>query len=390
MKRIVILSFFLALMVGHLKAQQALFEGGKIISPEIHDNNTVTFKLNAPDALSVFISGGWLEYGESREMKKGENGVWSYKTESLSPELYSYYYIVDGVKTIAPNYVHVQRDVANISNYFIIGGNEETDLYIINQVPHGTVSYPWYNSPTVKKDRRIAIYTPPGYENSGEKYPVLYLLHGIGGDEGAWLGTGRAAQILDNLIAQGKAKPMIVVMPNGNISQEAAPGNGSEGLTFPSFNLPNTMDGKFEESFKDIMTFVDNTYRVKTDKANQAIAGLSMGGYHACYISRYYQDRFDYIGLFSAALNNKPENYPSSPVYQNLNENLKRQRDDGYRLYWISVGRDDFQILRDGIEELKSKMDDLGMEYEYIETNGGHTWNNWRNYLSVFAQSLFE
>ncbi len=390
MKALFLLIISIGFLVSPLSAQQALFEESQIISPEIHSDNTVTFSLNAPDALSVSIAGGWLANGESVEMTKGENGIWAYTTESLSPELYSYSFTVDGVKTIDPNQAHVQRDVANISNYFIIDGDEYADLYVVDQVPHGTVSYPWYNSPTVNKVRRIAVYTPPGYESSDKNYPVLYLMHGIGGDEIAWLGTGRAAQILDNLIAEGKAEPMIVVMPNGNVAQEASPGNGSEGLTVPSFNLPNTMDGKFEESFKDIMDFVENTYRVKTDKANRAIAGLSMGGYHTCYISRYHQDTFDYMGLFSAALNNKPKDYSESPAYQNLDENLKKQMDDGYKLYWIAVGRDDFQILRDGIDELKTKMDNLGMEYEYLETDGGHTWNNWRNYLSIFAQRLFK
>lgn len=163
---------------------------------------------------------------------------------------------------------------------------------------------------------------------------MLYLLHGIGGDEEAWAGLGRAPQIIDNLIAQGKAKPMIVVMPNGNVAQEAAPGEASVGFVRPTFMLPHTMDGKFEETFIDIMKFVERNYRVKATKESCAIAGLSMGGYHTCYISRYYPNTFDYMGLFSPALNNKPEDHPSAPAYQNLEANLKKQMANGYKLYW--------------------------------------------------------
>ena len=170
------------------------------------------------------------------------------------------------------------RDVANILDVFIIGGGKG-DYYKVNKVPHGTVSHRWYNSPSNNSMvRRMTIYTPPGYETSNEKYLVLYLMHGIGGDEDAWMGLGRTSQIMDNLIAQKKAVPMIVVMTNGNVVQEAAPGEGSDGFLKPTFMLPHTMDGKFEETFMDIMKFVESSYRVKANKQSRAIAGLSMGG----------------------------------------------------------------------------------------------------------------
>src|SRR5690606_17852862 len=191
---------------------------------------------------------------------------------------------------------------------------------------HGTVARRWYDSPGLKMDRRLTIYTPPGYEESKDKFPVLYLLHGAGGDEEAWIALGRTAQIMDNLIAQGKAKPMIVVMPNGNVIQDAAPGEGNEGMYKPAFMIPKTMDGTYEENFMDIIKFVESNYQVKADKANRAIAGLSMGGYHTMHISRYYPNTFDYIGLFSAAI--MPREDATNSVYNDIDGTLKTQMDN--------------------------------------------------------------
>jgi Enterochelin esterase and related enzymes len=392
MKKI-LLSFILGLIAISMNAQQISFARHQILSPEIHPDNSVTFRINAPNATKVTISGDWMKSEgftrASQEMKKGTDGIWIYTTEILSPELYTYSFNVDGISMKDQSNAHTIRDVANVTNYFIIGGGY-AELYKVNKVAHGTVSYPWYDSPTLGNVRRMAIYTPAGYEKSTEKYPVLYLMHGIGGDEEAWLGLGRTAQIMDNLIAQGKAKPMIVVMTNGNVSQEAAPGMGSEGNVVPSFMLPNTMDGKFEESFKDVMKFVESNYRVKADKANRALAGLSMGGYHTCTISQNYPNTFDYMGLFSPALNNKPEDHPESPAYQNLDEKLLKQKNNGYKLYWIAVGKNDVGILLEGIQAFRGKMDKIGMKYDFKFTEGGHTWTNWRMYLSEFAPKLFQ
>ena len=172
------------------------------------------------------------------------------------------------------------RDVASVTNVFIIGGDERIDLYKVNKVPHGTVSKVWYNSPTLGMDRRLTVYTPAGYETSGKRYPVFYLLHGMGGDENAWSELGRTAQILDNLIAQGKAKPMIVVMTNGNAALEAAPGESSLGFAAPSMNLPKTMEGSFETAFPDVVKFIDKTYRTQLVHARctGTLSGISRTG----------------------------------------------------------------------------------------------------------------
>lgn len=389
MKKIVTFLFSSYFMVVASIAQQSLFGGQQIISPEIHDDNSVTFRVNAPNASEVKLAGEWMPVEGwtpgSVVMQKSENGIWSFTTGPLEPELYSYSIIIDGFRTTDPNNPFIVRDVASVMNIFIIGGGQ-ADLYKVNNVPHGTVARRWYESPSLDKTRRLTIYTPPGYENSSEKYPVLYLLHGAGGDEEAWITLGRTAQILDNVIAQGKAKPMIVVMPNGNVIQDAAPGEGTDGFYKPQFMVPKTMDGTYEASFPDIIKFVESNYRVKAEKANRAIAGLSMGGFHSLHISRYYPNTFDYVGLFSAAI--LPNQDVSHEVYRNIDGTLKTQMENGYKLYWIGMGKTDF--LYDSGKEYRAKLDSMGMKYTYRESEGGHIWRNWRIYLSEFVSLLFK
>lgn len=381
-----VLAFFLLYYTSF--SQQALFGGANITSPEINSDNSVTFRFMAPDAREVKISGGWMPMQGwtpgSEKMTKDEKGLWTYTTTALPSDLYSYSFNVDGIQCTDPNNVFMIRDVASVTNIFIVGGGK-ADLYKVNNVPHGSVTRRWYNSPGLGMNRRITIYTPAGYEKSTESYPVLYLLHGMGGDEEAWIALGRTSQILDNLIAQGKAKPMIVVMPNGNVVQEAAPGESSLGFYKPTMQLPNTMDGKYEETFGDVIKFVESNYRVIAKKSGRAIAGLSMGGFHSLHISRIYPDTFDYIGLFSAAIS--PDEKITSKVYDNIDASLKHQIANGYKLYWIGIGKADF--LYKFNEEYRKKLDTMKMPYEYRESEGGHTWTNWRVYLSEFVPKLF-
>lgn len=379
-------------------AQQALWGGSQIVSPEIHDNNTVTFRLRAPKAVKVQVTGDFLPtqkiktpYGEFdapgvADLTENKEGVWEYTTpEPLSPELYSYTLLVDGLKINDPSNVYMIRDVASVTNVFIIGG-ERADLYRVNAVPHGTVSKIWYNSPTLGLSRRLTVYTPAGYETSGKRYPVFYLLHGMGGDENAWSELGRAAQIMDNLIAQGKAEPMILVMTNGNAAQEAAPGESSLGYAAPTMNLPKTMEGSFETHFPEVVKFIDKTYRTKADKKSRAIAGLSMGGFHSMHISKQYPDMFGYVGLFSAAI--MPNEGVTSPIYQDIEGKLKTQFAKRPALYWIAIGKTDF--LYKANEEYRKLLDEKGYPYEYFETGEGHIWKNWRIYLTEFAPKLFK
>lgn len=393
MKRLTALT--VALLVGvTMFAQQALWGTAPVVSPEIHDNNTVTFRFKAPKAVRVQLTGDFLPVQKNAkfeapgivDLKEGQEGVWEYTTpEPLKPELYSYSFIVDGLRMNDPANVYLIRDVSTLTNVFIIGG-DRADFYKVNPVPHGTVSRIWYDSPALGLERRMTVYTPAGYETSGKRYPVLYLLHGMGGDEEAWISLGRTAQILDNLIAQGKAKPMIVVRPNGNASQEAAPGESSRGMVPPTMQLPKTMEGSYEQAFPEIVKFIDKNYRTIKSKSGRAIAGLSMGGFHSLHISKQYPDMFNYIGLFSAAIMpNKKE--VSSPIYENMEGKLKVQFDKNPALYWIAIGKTDF--LYKANEEYRKLLDEKGYKYTYYESDEGHIWKNWRIYLTEFVPMLF-
>ena len=392
MKRLTALT--VALLIGvTMFAQQALWGTTPVVSPEIHDNNTVTFRFKAPKAVRVQLTGDFLPVQKNAkfeapgivDLKEGQEGVWEYTTpEPLKPELYSYSFIVDGLRMNDPANVYLIRDVSTLTNVFIIGG-DRADFYKVNPVPHGTVSRIWYDSPALGLERRMTVYPPAGYETSGKRYPVLYLLHGMGGDEEAWISLGRTAQILDNLIAQGKAKPMIVVMPNGNASQEAAPGESSRGMVPPTMQLPKTMEGSYEQAFPEIVKFIDKNYRTIKSKSGRAIAGLSMGGFHSLHISKQYPDMFNYIGLFSAAI--MPNKEVSSPIYENMGGKLKVQFDKNPALYWIAIGKTDF--LYKANEEYRKLLDEKGYKYTYYESDEGHIWKNWRIYLTEFVPMLF-
>lgn len=380
-------------------AQQALWGGKKnIVSPEVHGDNTVTFRLDAPNATKVQVTGDFLPvikretpWGVSEEagvveLVKNNEGIWEYTTPAaLAPEFYNYSYLVDGMKIADPHNVYQIRDIASITSLFIIGG-ERADLYKVNNVPHGTVAKVWYKSPSLGINRRMTVYTPAGYETSNKRYPVFYLLHGMGGDENAWSDLGRATQILDNLIAQGKAEPMIVVMTNGNAIQEAAPGESSLGYVVPTIQLPKTMEGSFETHFPEVVEFIDKHYRTKNNKENRAIAGLSMGGFHSLHISKQYPDMFNYVGLFSAAI--MPFGNVSSPIYDDMEGKLKIQFDKKPALYWIGIGKTDF--LYKSNEEYRKLLDAKGYKYEYYENEDGHIWKNWRIYLAEFTPKLFK
>lgn len=382
------------LMIGVIAfAQQALFGGSQLVSPEIHPDNTVTFRLLAPKAVKVQVTGDFLpkvkiqtergpmDVAGTTDLVEKENGVWEYTTpEPLPSELYSYSFIVDGFKTNDPSNVFLNRDVKSITNIFIIGGNPG-DLYKVNKVPHGTVARRWYDSPGLGMERRLTIYTPAGYETSGKRYPVLYLLHGAGGDEEAWIALGRTAQIMDNLIAQGKAKPMIVVMTNGNAGQEAAPGESSDGSQ-PDMRQPGNVPGKFEAAFPDVVNFIDKNYRTIKKKSGRAISGLSMGGGHTINISMDFPDMFDYIGVFSSSLFRQGDERTQSI------EKLKTQFSKNPKLYWIAIGKDDF--LYKSCTEFRKLLDDNGLKYTYFENGEGHIWKNWRIYLTMFAPQLFQ
>ena len=369
-------------------AQQALWGGPQVVSPEINPDGTVTFRYKAPKAIKVEVTGEFLppQKNGAGQMKEGKDGVWEYTTDFVvAPEFYNYTFRVDGQTVIDPNNVFINRDVASLTSVLLVPG-ERADLYAVHRVPHGSVSKVWYPSSTAGFDRRLTVYTPAGYETSKAKYPVLYVLHGIGGDEDAWVTQGRATQILDNLIARGQAKPMIVVFTNGNISQEAAPLENSTGYTRPTMSLPQTMEGTFETSFPEIVNFIDGRYRTIAKKTSRAVCGLSMGGFHTLNLSLNYPDMFNYSGMFSAAIGVSDPSV--SPMYMDFDSKLATYFSKKPALLWIGCGKTDF--LYKANKDFMNKLDQNGFQYTYMETDGGHIWRNWRIYLSEFVPLLFK
>ncbi|MCQ2244448.1 MAG: esterase [Bacteroidaceae bacterium] len=409
MKRISLIMLFAVLSIANTFAQQALFGNKPLVSPEINADKTVTFRLYAPKAVTVQVTGDFLpkttvqtpfgvqEADGVADMKE-ENGVWTYTTpNALAPELYSYKFKVNGMELLDPSNVYRTRDITSFVNIFIITNEKGDcgDLYSVNNVPHGNVNRVWYDSPTLGTKRRMTIYTPPTYE-AGGKYPVLYLLHGAGGDEEAWPALGRQAQILDNLIASGKAKPMIVVMTNGNANCDAAPGEWHKGFYTPSFmghNEGAQPKATTEEAYKDVMKYVENHYRVLKGQNNTAICGLSMGGYHTYAISKLNPGKFGYIGLFSAAIQMGQSNHGND-----INSALKADDKTAAqlkalfaakpKLYWIAIGKTDF--LYDQNKTYRQYLTENNYPFEYFETGEGHIWKNWRIYLSKFATMVFK
>lgn len=364
-----------------------------IRSAELLPDNRVIFRLYAPKAQSVSVSGEWMAgWGASEKMERNDTGLYTYTAGPLKPELYAYSFTVDGVRMTDPNNVQVRRDGTRYESFFIIPGTG-SDLYIQkDNVAHGTVTKIWYNSSVLEMQRRMYVYTPAGYENGRRRYPVLYLFHGAGGDEDAWTTMGRAAQILDNLISEGKARPMIVVMTNGNAPQSCAqndlplaPVSGVE-ETASYFKYA----GKFEEHLvKDVVPFIEMHYRTLTGMNNRAIAGLSMGGGQTLTIAGDNPGIFGYIGVFSMGITNYGPQTPDAEKHeQERGAKIEALKASGYKLFWIACGKDDF--LYQSVVTLRNTLDIHNFKYTYRESTGGHTWANWRIYLSEFAPMLFK
>lgn len=372
-------------LLSHLKAIVLALIVLSCFVPVYSQNGLLNFSLEAPQAKQVVLHTD-CPSAKNVELKRDNAGKWNALVEVV-PGMYTYYYTVDGIRTLDPGNSQVVRDAMNTFN-LLVYDPQSTLAYSVKNVPHGTVSAVWYLAGN-GHNRRMNIYTPPQYKSSAAtRYPVLYLLHGSGGDEDAWLTLGRAAQILDNMIAQGKAKPMIVVMPNGCTDLDGAPGIADNTGNAPQWRYPHDMDGSFESDFHSIVAFVDTHYCTKADAGHRAIAGLSMGGLHTLYIAANNPGQFSCVGLFSALpwTAGTKEMVPS-PVYENLNAKLRSQFAAGVKLYWIGIGRDDF--LLEINKSLRDTLDANGLPYTFHLSNGGHEWANWRDYLEIFAEKIF-
>lgn len=354
----------------------ANFRRAPIVSPEIGEK-TVTFKIAAPQAKLVRIYGSWMRsFDSSVNMIQDTAGVWSVTIPKPQPELYTYNFIVDGLSVNDVNNVLLQRDGTRYLSVLLVPGDLTTNYFEAGK--RGNLHKVWYDSPTIGKARRMYIYTPYGYNSGTEKYPVLYLLHGGGGDEDAWVTMGRACQILDNLIEKKLAVPMICVMPNGNPTQEAA-----RTLLLPEGTYDRT-DPKFTNMYvnsivKDIIPYVERNYRVIASPEARAVSGLSMGGGHTMSVTNEYPGIFGYILPLSMGIRaDQPD----------IDAKLQGIKKAGYKLYWIGCGNEDFTF--EGAKLLDQALTRNGMEHTFFVSGGGHTWSNWRIYLNTFGPLLFK
>jgi enterochelin esterase family protein len=360
-------------------------------SPEVLPDGHVTFRLASPKAAEVVLKGNW-ETGSGTPLIKGDDGVWSATVGPLAPEFWTYTYSVDGAVTLDPVNSHVVRDGSRYQNSLLVPGRGST-VYENGTIPHGDVLAVWYSSAALKMRRRMMIYTPPGYEGSTIKYPVLYLVHGGGGDETAWDEMGLANVIMDNLIAQGNAKPMIVVMPNAYPNQYAALDIG--GLpTGPSHTVGTAGSQDFElsenEIVHDIIPFVEKNYRVLANRENRAITGLSMGGGISLSVGLKRLDVFGSVGEFSAGLFGGSAGYPPFESIEKISPGFYKDpaaTNKKVKLLYFSVGTEDPRLpfQKKTVEDLRLHKIDL----TFKTYPGAHEWKVWRSSLADMAAMLF-
>ena len=386
--RVLLLTCCLAILPD-VSAQEmsSLMFRARVKSPEL-SADSITFRFVAPKARKVSVSASWLGYNPSAlPLTQGKDGIWTATVALPAPELYTYTFIVDGVSMLDPSNVFVQRDGARYMNAVLAPGGY-ADLYAESAQP-GNVEHVWYPSAENDMVRRMYVYTPACYNRNDRKtkYPVLYLLHGGGGDEDAWSTLGRTCQILDNLIAQGKAKPMLVVMPNGNPNQYAA-----QTLGIPVKRDVKTYASMFDNYASlvaDIVPYIEKNYNVIKNRKGRAVAGLSMGGGQSFFIAFRNPDKFANVGIFSsgligsAAIGGEPfdaeNHFPG--FYTDPKYNV-------FDVLYLSCGEQDGRI--DGMLDFKEKLEAnhfKGVVWEQYP--GNHEWKVWRRNLASFVQLLF-
>jgi enterochelin esterase family protein len=365
-------------------AQRRSTPNDTLKSIEVSDEHKVTFRIYAPRASEVSVSG---DFGQSGAMEKDDQGVWSRTVGPLTPDFYSYTFNVDGVRTVDSKNAMIKPGLNSLDSMFLVPG-EEAEFEMTQDVPHGDVRALWYRSGTLSMPRRMHVYTPPGYEGSTDQYPVLYLLHGGGDEDSGWSTIGRAGFILDNLIAANKAVPMLVVMPNGSLPRPANLPPATPGATAtPEIRAAReAAQGRFaDELLKEVIPTIEKTFRVKAAPSERALAGLSMGGGQTLRVLTTNPDRFAYFGVWSAGLfgGNADEwesrNESFLAAADKINRTVKRLE--------ICVG--DKDSLAAGSKALAEVLEKRGIKHLVHISGGGHTWINWRHYLSEFAPKLF-
>ncbi len=350
-----------------------------LTSPEVLPDHRVTFRIYAPKATDVSVSGDWIAQGRGAggKLEKDDQGVWSITIGPLVPDFYSYSFTVDGVRTIDPKNAMIKQGVTSLDNMFEVPG-EETAFEANRPIPHGEIRTAWYYSSTLDTMRSMHVYTPPGYDTSNAKYPVFYLLHGGGDEDSGWSTVGRAGFIIDNLLADKKARPMIVVMPNGSMPRPANAPAGPAGAA--------AQERFAEELLKTVIPYVEKNYRVLATRDNRAIAGLSMGGGQTLRVAPANLDKFAYIGVWSSGVNQQ-----TTADFEKRNAaffETPEKTNKAVKLFWIGVGEKD-TLANASAKNLASVLKAHGIKHEFHESDGGHTWINWRHYLNEYAQLLF-
>ena len=357
----------------------------RIVSPEVHADGTVTFRLLAPNAAEVQVSGDFTS--KPLSMTKDEKGVWSVTTEPLESNIYGYNFVMDGLTMPDPNNTHVKVGALWFGSQVEVPG-EKSAFFAAQDVPHGTIHGHWYYSKALKNIRHVLVYTPPGYEaSSGKSYPVLYLLHGFGDDEGIWTQVGCANFIMDNLLAQGKAKPALIIMPFGHSTRSVHWPSGPRDAAFP----PGPRGGPAfgvemleNDLLENVIPLVEKEYRVGKESNQRTIAGLSMGGYQALSIGFNNPQYFAYVGAFSSALISANFVNDFQAILADHDKTNKE-----FKLIWIGCGADD--RLLSGNQKLEELLSARGINHQWTTTPGyGHVWTLWRVYLRDLLPKLFD
>jgi enterochelin esterase-like enzyme len=381
-------SLLIVIGVAVSAAAQTPPQGPQVVSPEVTADRRIVLRVLAPQAQTVRLNASdipGVPFGQAAPaMTKGSNGVWEMTVGPVPAGAYRYSFMIDGVATIDPRNPSTSESNNNSWSLVYVPGSDALE---IRNVPHGSVAEVHYYSAALKTFRRMHVYTPPGYETSSKKYPVFYLLHGAGDSDDSWSTVGRAGFILDNLIAAKSAQPMIVVMPAGHTRAAGNP-------------ITSTPGDPFVNDFvTDVMPYVQKNYRVLADRANTAIAGLSMGGSQTLNVALAHPDRFAYIGVFSSGLlglfpvggrgGSTGTTATAAADWETHNAaalsspSMKK----GLKRFWFSTGKDDF--LLDNTVATVALFKKHGFSPVYKESAGGHTWLNWRDYLNAFAPQLF-
>ena len=344
-----------------------------IVSPELGAGNSVTFRFSAKNAKEVLLEAQFLK--DKLPMQKDEGGVWSVTVNSIKPDIYPYCFWVDNTQVNDPNNTAIFANERFKHSLVEIPGDKPL-VHSLQNVPHGKISYRYYNSKTLGTTRPLLIYTPPGFDASGKtKYPVLYLIHGGSDTEETWTKVGRANIILDNLIAQKKALPMIIVMPYGR-SYPVISKTGS------LRNWDNLQEFK-KDFFGNLMPFIEENYRVKKDKDSRAIAGFSGGGGETLYLGLNNYNIFSYVCGFAPGMIKEEFDRNNAEAFAN-----PQLTDKNIKLLWFGVGKED--ITFNVVNEYMKVLDKKGIRYEYFPSEGGHTWMNCKLYLSTILPKLFK